>query len=60
MRITPGIDLGERPRAGVRDPNTVRSWKIENGQIRVLMAHCRAQRELYINRNRCCNRRRSD
>ena len=59
-RIAPGIDFCQRARARVWNPRAVRSWKIKNRQIFVLMSHGRAERELRVDRDRRHNGDRSD
>ena len=51
-RISPGVDLCQRCGACIRNPRTVSRGKIENRQVAMLMAHCRPQRKLHINRER--------
>src|SRR6266404_1329379 len=57
-RLAPGIQLCQRVWAGIRNPGAVGRWKIENGEVAMLMAHGRAEPELHINRNCCCERER--
>src|SRR5206468_6341966 len=53
-RITLGVDLCQCCGARIRNPRTVSRGKIENRQVAMLMAHCRSQPELQINRKRDC------
>src|SRR6266404_1740266 len=59
-RVAPGIQLCKHVWAGVRNPGAVCRWKIEDGEVAMLMAHGRAERELRVNRNCCCERERSE
>src|SRR4051812_15813468 len=52
MRVPPRVYGRDRLRARIRPPGSIRGWKIENGQILVLVTHCRSERHLSVNENR--------
>src|SRR5438876_12288057 len=58
--IAPRVDLCKRSQTRAWNPPAICPREIENGKVAMLMAHCRAERKLHINRDRSCNCSRLD